>query len=108
MTMISYNKLVRDRIPEIIRSQGKSCVVTTLAKEDHLSHLNAKLGEELAEYTASGEVMELADMTEIIRAILHIKGVDLEDFEALREKKRQSNGGFNGGWFLVSVEEPEG
>ncbi|MGE5580210.1 MAG: phosphoribosyl-ATP pyrophosphohydrolase [Bacillota bacterium] len=106
MTTITYNKLVRDRIPEIIRSQGKSCVVTTLDRADHLTHLNAKLKEELEEYLSSGEVMELADVVEIIRAILQVKAVSLEEFEALREKKRQSNGGFDRGYFLVSVEEP--
>jgi len=106
MTTITYNKLVRDRIPEIIRSQGKLCVVTTLANEELLAHLNAKLGEELAEYATSGEVMELADVVEIIRAILFIKGISLEEFEILLEKKRQSNGGFEKGYLLVSVEEP--
>jgi predicted house-cleaning noncanonical NTP pyrophosphatase (MazG superfamily) len=106
MTTITYNKLVRDRVPEIIRSQGKSCVVTTLNKADHLTHLNAKLKEELEEYFASGEVMELADMVEIIRAILHVKEVSIEEFEKLREGKRQSNGGFDRGYFLASVEEP--
>jgi predicted house-cleaning noncanonical NTP pyrophosphatase (MazG superfamily) len=106
MRTITYNKLVRDRIPEIIGAQGKACVVSTLPEKDHLSHLNAKLAEELSEYTASGDVVELADMAEIIRAILKIRGVSLEDFEALRERKRQANGGFDKGYFLVSVDEP--
>lgn len=108
MKTVVYNKLVRDRIPEIIAAQGKDCVVSTLPEEDHLTHLNAKLTEELTEYSASGDVMELADMVEIIRAILRIKGVSFEDFEALREKKKESNGGFDKGYFLVSVEEPRG
>lgn len=107
MTTITYNKLVRDRIPEIIRNQGKACIVTTLAEHEHLAHLNAKLAEELNEYSASGDIAELADIAEIIRAILKIKGVSIEQFETIREKKRQSNGGFEKGYFLVSVEEPE-
>jgi predicted house-cleaning noncanonical NTP pyrophosphatase (MazG superfamily) len=107
MTTITYNKLVRDRIPEIIRAQGKSCIVTTLPHAEHLFHLNKKLIEELDEYSASGDIVELADVVEIIRAILKVKGISLDEFEGLREKKRQSNGGFDKGYLLVSVEEPE-
>jgi len=107
MKTIVYNKLVRDRIPEIIERQGKVCVVSTLPEQDQLAHLNAKLHEELNEYSASGDVTELADMVEIIRAILKLKGVSLEDFEVLREKKKEANGGFDKGYFLVSVDEPE-
>jgi predicted house-cleaning noncanonical NTP pyrophosphatase (MazG superfamily) len=107
MTRIVYNKIVRDKIPEIIAKQGKICEVRMLPAGEHLADLNAKLAEELAEYSASGNVMELADMVEIIRAIVRLKGLTHGEFEALREKKRESNGGFEKGLLLLSVEEPE-
>ena len=48
--MIQYNKLVRDRIPEIIESSGKSCKIVILSEENYLQMIDAKLDEELAEY----------------------------------------------------------
>ena len=50
MKHIQYNKLVRDRIPEIIESSGKTCTVEILSGEDYLRMVDAKLDEELAEY----------------------------------------------------------
>lgn len=46
----TYNKLVRDRIPEIIQASGKMCSTEILPDEDYLKYLDAKLDEELAEY----------------------------------------------------------
>jgi predicted house-cleaning noncanonical NTP pyrophosphatase (MazG superfamily) len=106
MSRITYNKLVRDRVPEIIAEHGQKCEVRQLSADEHLSRLNAKLAEELEEYRVSGDVMELADMVEIIRAIVRLKGLTHGEFEALRERKRETNGGFEKGLLLVSVEEP--
>ena len=50
MSTIQYNKLVRDRIPEIIEASGKRCVYSTLSDEEYLARLDEKLNEELAEY----------------------------------------------------------
>ncbi len=51
MSKIQYNKLVRDRIPEIIEASGKTCVYETLSYENHLELLDAKLNEGLAEWS---------------------------------------------------------
>ena len=59
-----YNKLVRDCIPEIIASDGKTCVCETLSDEDYLRLLDAKLTEELSEYQESRSLEELADLLE--------------------------------------------
>ena len=56
-----YNKLVRDRIPEIIAADGKRCTVETLSDEEYLLLLDHKLDEELAEYQESKSLEELAD-----------------------------------------------
>ena len=50
MSAISYHKLVRDRIPEIIEADGKVCICETLSDEDYIYLLDQKLNEELAEY----------------------------------------------------------
>ena len=63
-----YNKLVRDRIPEIIESSGGICVTEILSDEDYLRMLDAKLDEEMAEYHADRNIEELADLMEVIRA----------------------------------------
>ena len=52
MSIKQYNKLVRDRIPEIIEASGKNCVTEILSDADYLKMLDAKLDEELAEYHA--------------------------------------------------------
>lgn len=103
--MIVYNKLIRDKIPEIIRNDGKECEVRILDDEEYLKELNKKLGEELNEYYESGEVEELADIAEIIYAIAEHKGVSREEFEKIRVSKREERGGFEKKVFLIGVRE---
>lgn len=101
-----YNKLVRDKIPEIIADDnGKSCVTRILAPKEYLDCLNAKLQEELNEYLLSGEIEELADLEEVLRAILDAKGVSYETFETIRNEKVQKRGAFQKKIFLESVKE---
>lgn len=99
-----YNKLVRDRIPEIIEYTGQSCKYRTLQLEEFLRCLDEKLLEELKEYQASGEIEELADMFEVMLAIMMAKNVSLEQFEQIRGAKKKQRGGFERRLFLESVE----
>ena len=69
-----YNKLVRDRIPEIIASNGHECKTKILADAEYLTMLDAKLNEEIAEYQQDKNIEELADMLEVIRAITAARG----------------------------------
>lgn len=92
--MIRYDKLVRDRIPAIIEAKGEHCTVRTLGEEEYAERLDAKLAEELAEYQQSGELEELADLVELVRAIVAQRGVSWEAFEALRVRKQEERGGF--------------
>jgi predicted house-cleaning noncanonical NTP pyrophosphatase (MazG superfamily) len=71
---LSYNKLVRDRIPEIIESTGKRCTTEILSAEDYLRMIDAKLDEELAEYHKDQNIEELADLLEVIRAAAIARG----------------------------------
>ncbi len=91
---ISYNKLVRDRIPEIIRDSGKSCTTEVLSKEQYLKMLDAKLDEELAEYHTEQNIEELADLLEVIFAAALARGWTAEELERVRVEKAAKRGGF--------------
>ncbi|MBI9047649.1 MAG: nucleoside triphosphate pyrophosphohydrolase [Anaerolineaceae bacterium] len=98
-----YNKLIRDRIPEIIEATGKEYTVRTLDEEEYLKALQEKLQEELNEYFESNEVEELADILEIIHAILDYQGMRFEELEEMRVKKQEKRGGFKERLFLIKV-----
>lgn len=98
-----YNKLIRDRIPEIIETSGKTCSVHTLDSKEYINELNKKLTEELKEYQESGELEELADIMEVIYAIAQFKGSSIEELEKIRQEKKEKRGGFEKRMFLESV-----
>ena len=87
--MSSYNKLVRDKIPEIIKADGKECETRVLDDKEYLLSLNKKLDEELREYYETESIDELADMVEVIFAIVEQYGMSLQEFERLRLSKRE-------------------
>ena len=89
-----YHKLVRDRIPEIIAADGKTCVCETLSDEDYLYLLDQKLNEELAEYQESKSLEELADLLEVMQAVVKARGWTMEDLERMRTEKATKLGGF--------------
>jgi len=101
--MSSYNKLVRDKIPEIIKADGKECETRVLDDKEYLLSLNKKLDEELREYYETESIDELADMVEVIFAIVGQYGISIEEFEKLRISKRQKRGGFDQKLFLMSI-----
>ena len=92
--MQTYHKLVRDRIPEIIETDGKKCVCETLSDEDYISLLDQKLNEELAEYQDSKSLEELADLLEVMQAVVKACGWTLEELERVRADKAAKRGGF--------------
>ena len=100
-----YNKLVRDRIPEIIQSKGGTCRTRILSDEEYLEMLDAKLDEELCEYHEDQNIEELADMLELIRAAAIARGYTLEELEAVRAEKAKKRGGFEKKIFLIDVSE---
>ena len=89
-----YNKLVRDRIPEIIEASGNTCITEILSNEDYLRMLDTKLDEELAEYHADQNIEELADLMEVIRACAVARGYTIEELEQVRAEKVAKRGGF--------------
>ena len=99
---MEYNKLVRDKIPEIIEGQGETPVTRVLENEEYLACLEQKLREETAEYLESGELDELADILEVVYALSQARGHSRTDLEAAYERKRQARGGFEKRIFLIS------
>ena len=102
-----YNKLVRDRIPEIIESSGNTCVTEILSDEEYLRMLDAKLDEELAEYHKDQNIEELADLMEVIYAAAIARGYTLEQLEQVRTEKAAERGGFMKKILLKAVIEDE-
>ena len=105
MGMKIYNKLVRDRIPEIIEADGKACVVETLSDKQYLEMLDAKLAEELSEYQESKSLEELSDLLEVMRAVVLARGWTWELLEQTRQEKAARRGGFEKKIFLKEVTE---
>lgn len=68
-------KLVRDKIPQIIRDDGKEPIVEILSEEDYLIELDKKLNEEVAEYQADKSIEEMADGLEVLFAICEARGI---------------------------------
>ena len=72
-----YNKLVRDKIPEIISKDNRKAITKILNDEEYLNELNKKLKEEVNEYFEDNNLEELADIVEVIYGILNAKNVTL-------------------------------
>lgn len=104
-----YNKLVRDLIPQVIKSTGKECRTRILDEEEYKKELVIKLREESEEYFAAQDpkesLEELADMLEIIRALATVHGATWEQLEALRLKKAEARGGFQERVYLIDVDD---
>ena len=105
MPVKTYHKLVRDRIPEIIEADGKTCVCETLSDEEYIRLLDQKLNEELAEYQESKSLEELADLLEVMQAIVRARGWTLDELEQVRADKAAERGGFTKKILLKEVWE---
>lgn len=105
MNVKIYNKLIRDKIPQIVERSGNQAVIENVNGEEYLNLLNEKLREELQEYIESQSVEELADIVEVVYAILDYKNVSIDDFETLRKKKVNERGAFKERLLLKKVIE---
>lgn len=100
-----YNKLVRDRIPEIIEADGNICATEVLTAERYLEMLDAKLDEELTEYQESKFLEELADLLEVMWAVVQARGWTWDLLEQVRREKATQRGGFEKKILLKEVIE---
>ena len=100
-----YNKLVRDGIPRIIAEGGNRCATRILDAPEYLEALDAKLTEELAEYQQRKSLEELADLLEVMLALVRARGHTWQELEQLRQQKAAARGGFDERIFLLEVTE---
>lgn len=102
--MTEYHKLVRDKIPEIIRSGGELPNVRILDQEEYLACLEMKLDEEVSEFHRDKNAEELADILEVVYALAEGIGCPKEALHAAYDQKHAERGGFAERIFLISKE----
>lgn len=89
-----YDKLVRDKIPEIIHGQGKGVCFRSLSDAEFKEYLEKKLDEEVAEFHESKSIEELADIVEVLYALAEVHGHTVFDLGRMRRRKLSERGGF--------------
>jgi len=102
----SYGKLVRDRIPEIIKTNGEEPIIRILDDEEYKKQLELKLLEECNEVTESlskDRIEELADLLEVAIALAKIENATLEDIVNAANEKKEKRGAFDKRIFLETV-----
>ncbi|MBW9146577.1 nucleoside triphosphate pyrophosphohydrolase [Clostridium sp. CM027] len=100
-----YNKLVRDKIPEIISATGKPFDIHYAKKDELLPLLETKLNEEVSEYLEAKNLEELADVMEVLFSLASVLGYSEEDLINKRNEKKEERGGFEKGIVLDKVYE---
>lgn len=98
-----YNKLVRDRIPELMLKEHELPTTRILSDEEYIQELNKKLRDEVNVYLENENVEEMVDILEVVRAILDYKGVTYEELEEKRIKKANKKGAFKEKVYLEKV-----
>lgn len=101
-----YNKLVRDKIPESINKiEGREANYKILDNNEYIQELDKKLFEEAHEFVEEHSVEELADLMEVITAIMKFKNISTVDVERAREIKNEKKGKFDNRIYLLDVEQ---
>lgn len=101
---MKYDKLIRDRIPEIMDSKGKEYKIRQVKNDFELAnYLHKKLEEEVNEFLEDPSIEELADIKEVLTALAEIMGYATDELEFVRFCKRQERGGFSNGIILEEV-----
>ena len=110
MNRKTYNKLIRDKIPEIIKKNGANPKISVLEKEQFKNALKEKLVEEakeLLEAKTDDEILnELSDVLQLVESIALNNDTTLAKVEKQKEKKKVERGGFDKKLFLEYVDEP--
>ena len=107
MHVKTYNKLIRNRIPEIIAANGKTCRTRQADGAEYRGLLEKKCMEEWQEYLESGSLEEMADLMEVIEAICKARGFDPAALQAVKQEKAAKRGAFEKRIFLHAVAEPD-
>ena len=99
------NKLVRDKIPEIIRQKGLRPITHKVNDEEYWEKLKQKLEEEVNEFLEKENSEELADILEVINAICEFKKINKNELKSIRKEKFEKRGGFKGRIILDEVKD---
>ena len=91
---MKYNKLVGDKIPDIIKQKGGAAMTHAADGKEYWEKLKEKLLEEVGEFMKEPNEEELADILEVIYAVCDFKGFDRDSLEKLRMEKAERRGGF--------------
>jgi len=100
-----YNKLVRDKIPQVIEAGGNKYDIRIADKEEHYELLEAKLNEEVKEFLEGKNLDELGDIMEVLYGLADNLGYSEEELNNRRVEKREKRGGFKEGIVLERVHE---
>ncbi|OPL07326.1 MAG: phosphoribosyl-ATP pyrophosphohydrolase [delta proteobacterium ML8_F1] len=103
--MIVYNKLVRDKIPQIIADANKEFKTHIVDREEAVRYLLDKFDEEIEEFKEAYAKEELADILELVHGLAYQLNYDLEEIEAIRAQKYENRGGFEARIILDHVLE---
>ena len=99
------NKLVRDKIPEMIEAKGGVATCRTLSDEEFRTELLKKMHEETDEFAKDKTLEELGDMYAVLFELVHNAGFTMDDVVRISEQKRMSNGGFSKKIFMACYNE---
>ena len=105
MDIKKYNKVIRDKIPEIIAESGKKYNLKQIDDASFLAEIEKKLIEEVNEYIESKNVEELADLLEVIYRISELRGVNSDELDEIRKDKAEKRGRFANNLFLIDAEK---
>lgn len=93
--MTTYNKLVRDKIPEIIAAEGRTAKLHVADEAEYRQKLKDKLREECDELIAGMDTGEVADVLEVLDALCDLNGWTMEEVQAVKAQKKEKRGGFS-------------
>ena len=99
-----YNKLVRDKITDIIEADERIAKYRILDDNEYRQELDKKLQEEVKEYLEDNNIEELADIVEVIYGILNYMDVSIKEFEKIRINKQEKRGAFEKKIYLEEAE----
>jgi predicted house-cleaning noncanonical NTP pyrophosphatase (MazG superfamily) len=92
---MKYNKLVRDKIPEYIQSKGEKVIFHVADEKEYWQKLKEKIDEETREFIKSESIEELADLLEVMDAVIDYKKFNKQEIERIKNEKAQKKGVFS-------------